>query len=168
MNFLDVLPFLILFLIAGVLIAHTIIDLRHWILPDKLNIALAVLMIALHASFNFSLLSISEMLIGAAIGGGLLYAVRLYGNRKYQTESLGLGDVKLLTAAGFGLGALGTVMAITFGAAFGLLHGLCWGYLSAKRRGETFNPQGLKFPAGPGFCAGIALSLFGLLQGWWG
>lgn len=168
MIFLDVLPFLTLLLIAGVLIAHTIIDLRHWILPDKLNIALAILMVVLHYSYNFSVLSPLSMIMGALIGGGFLYTVRAYGNWKYKTESMGLGDVKLLAAAGLGLGPLGVIMAVTFGAAFGLVHGLCWGYLSAKRRGETFNPQGLKFPAGPGFCAGIALSLFGLLQGWWG
>lgn len=168
MNFLDVLPFLSLFLIAGVLIAHTIIDLKYWILPNSLNIALALLMVVLHASSDFSILSITEMLIGAIVGGGFLYLVRLYGNHKYKTESLGLGDVKLLLAAGLGLGPLGVIMAITFGAALGLVHGVVWGYFVSRKAGKKFDARGLKFPAGPGFCAGIALSLFGLLQGWWG
>ena len=167
MNFPDVLPFLIFFAIGGVLVAHTIIDLRHWILPDKLNIALALLMVALHSAYHFEILSPIEMAIGALIGGGSLFLIRAGGNAYYKTESMGLGDVKLLAAAGLGLGAFGTVMAITFGAAAGLVHGLIWGYVTAKREGRAFDTRQLKFPAGPGFCVGIAIALFGLFQGWW-
>jgi prepilin signal peptidase PulO-like enzyme (type II secretory pathway) len=167
MNFLDVLPFLIFFAIAGVLIAHTIIDLRHWILPDKLNIALALLMITLHWSYGFEILSPLSMIIGAVLGGGFLYAIRAGGNAYYKTESMGLGDVKLLAAAGLGLGAFGVIMAITFGAMAGLVHGLTWGYITAKRDGRKFDARQLKFPAGPGFCVGISIALFGLFQGWW-
>ena len=167
MNFADVLPFLCFFSIAGVLIAHTVIDLRHWILPDKLNIALAVLMIGLHFIYNFQILSPLFMGLGAVLGGGLLLLVRAGGNAHYKTESMGLGDVKLLAAAGLGLGPLGTVMAITLGSAAGLVHGLVWGYFSAKKDGVAFDPRGLKFPAGPGFCVGIAISLYGLFHGWW-
>ena len=113
MIFSDVLPFLIFFAIAGVLVAHTIIDLRHWILPDKLNIALALLMMALHASYHFEILSPIDMAFGALIGGGLLLIIRAGGNAYYKMESMGLGDVKLLAAAGLGLGAFGTIMAIS-------------------------------------------------------
>ncbi len=167
MNFADVLPFLIFFAIAGVLVAHTIIDLRHWILPDKLNIALGLLMIGLHSSLYFEILSPLEMTLGALIGGGLLFAIRAGGNAYYKTESMGLGDVKLLTAAGIGLGPFGTIMAITFGAMAGLIHGLVWGYITAKRDKRPFDTRQLKFPAGPGFCVGIGIALYGLFQGWW-
>ncbi len=165
---MDVLPFLVFFSIGGVLIAHTIIDLRHWILPDKLNIVLAILMIALHVVLNFEILSPVQMILGAIIGGGFLYIVRAGGNQYYKTESMGLGDVKLLAAAGLGLGAFGTIMAITIGSALGLMHGLVWGYFTAKKENRKFDTTNLKFPAGPGFCGGIAISLYGLFQGWWG
>ncbi len=168
MNFIDVLPFLIFFSIGGVLIAHTIIDLRYWILPDGLSLALALLMILLHAVLHFSILSPVQMIIGCVIGGGFLYAVRAGGNQYYKTESMGLGDVKLLAAAGIGLGTFGTIMAITIGSALGLIHGLIWGYYTAKKEHKTFDTKNLKFPAGPGFCGGIAISLYGLFQGWWG
>jgi leader peptidase (prepilin peptidase)/N-methyltransferase len=153
-----VLPICLAFLALAVLAALTWIDLKSWILPDKLNLALAFLGLGFHASSEFSLLPPQEMFFGALLGGGLLYVIRFMGNRHYKQDTLGLGDVKLLAAAGVWLGMEGVVMAMTIGAFAGLLHGIGVGLARAIQTKSKPNFNRLMIPAGPGFCLGILLT----------
>lgn len=155
---METLPLFIAFLALIVLTALTWIDLKSWILPDKLNLALAFLGLGFHASSQFSLLSPQEMLLGALLGGGLLYTIRFFGNLYYKQDTLGLGDVKLLAAAGVWLGVEGVVIAMTLGAFSGLLHGIGVGLARAIRTRSRPNFNRLMIPAGPGFCLGIFLT----------
>lgn len=143
---------------TGILITLTIIDLRTWLLPNPLNLLLAITGITFHAVTNFEILSKEELLIGAAIGAGLPYLIRLGGNAYYKQESLGLGDVKLLGAAGFWLGPLGVIYAIVLGAAAGVVHGIIYATIQSKKNKTPFSLKRLVYPAGPGFCAGIFIS----------
>jgi leader peptidase (prepilin peptidase)/N-methyltransferase len=98
------------------------------------------------------------MILGAALGGGLLYAIRFFANRHYGRDTLGLGDVKLLAAAGLWLGPEGVMQSITIGAAAGLVHGLVYAtHLSIKNK-TKFTISNLTIPAGPGFAVGIIAS----------
>jgi leader peptidase (prepilin peptidase)/N-methyltransferase len=77
------------------------------------------------------------------------------GNAYYKQDTLGLGDVKLLAAAGLWLGVEGVVIALTVGAFAGLLHGIAVGLIQAVRDKRKANFSRLMIPAGPGFCVGI-------------
>jgi len=137
------------------LIALSAIDLKHLILPDELNFALGITGIAFHLLTAYRFLELQHMLIGAAIGGGLLYTIRFFANKYYGRDTLGLGDVKLMIAAGLWLGIEGTLQATTVGAFAGLLHGLVYAsYVSLKNK-TAFSIRNLSIPAGPGFAAGI-------------
>lgn len=153
------LPILFALLALAVLTALTWIDLKSWILPDKLNLALAFLGLGFHASSQFSLLPPQEMVFGALLGGGILYVIRFFGNLHYKQDTLGLGDVKLLAAAGVWLGMEGVVMAMTLGAFAGLLHGIGVGLARAIQSKSKPNFNRLMIPAGPGFCLGILLTV---------
>lgn len=151
---LDILALICVFSAIGLLVALSVIDLKHWILPDELNFALGVTGILFHFATAYMFFDIKMMLAGGLLGAGLLYVIRYVANRYYGRDTLGLGDVKLLGAAGLWLGVDGVLMAVTFGALAGLVHGIFFAlYLKiVKKAPLSFN---LSIPAGPGFAIGI-------------
>lgn len=134
-----------------------VIDLRHLLLPDKLVLPFAVFGLAFHAATRFSFSTQIETILGVALGGGLLYAVRCVANYLYKEDTLGLGDVKLLAAAGVWLGT-DVLIAVIAGAAFGIVHGIGIALYRKAKRKAVVNFTSLSLPAGPGFIAGIILA----------
>ena len=151
----EVLALLCLIAAPLLLLALSIIDLKHWIRPDELNLALGITGIAFHIFTAYRFLGIEDMLMGAALGAGLLYVIRHFSNRHYGRDTLGLGDVKLLGAAGLWLGLEGTLEAITLGAFAGLVHGIVYAVYIARKNKTAFTVSQLSIPAGPGFAVGI-------------
>ncbi len=93
------------------LLALSWIDWRHGVLPDVLTWPLAVLGLA--AAWGLAPEEVGDRLAGAACGYlGLWLVARLY-RRLRGRDGLGLGDAKLLAAAGAWVGASGlpTVLA---------------------------------------------------------
>jgi len=132
----------------------SIIDLKIRILPDELNLAVAVCGLLFHFALNWSYLSPLECVMGALAGGGVLLAIRTVANRIYGMDTLGLGDVKLLAAVGLWLGPENTMLALSAGAFAGLFHGIFYlAYFNmVHKKGLAF--RGLTIPAGPGFVIG--------------
>ena len=131
------------------------IDIKTFLLPNKLVGSLATLALILHITRAFDIISLHDATYGALAGFWTLYIIRALGNAYYKQDSLGLGDVKLLGAAGIWLGLEGVFFAITLGAFAGLIHGLIYaGYLSIKHQ-KPFSISRLRIPAGPGFATGI-------------
>lgn len=140
-----------------ILIWQILIDLKLRLLPDELNIALFTLGLI----FRFATDPYSggwiDGILGVAMGGGVLWLIRTIANRIYGFETMGLGDVKLLAAAGIWLGIEGVLYALMAGAFMGLLHGVIL-VITAKLQGNrNIGLRNLTIPAGPGFCAGILL-----------
>lgn len=163
--------------IAVTLIAFvwmSIIDLKIRILPDELNLAVAISGVLFHLATGWLYISPLMCLGGALAGGGLLLAIRAIANNIYGMDTLGLGDVKLLAAVGLWLGPEHTMLALSAGAFAGLLHGIVYmAYFNiVHKKGLAF--RGLTIPAGPGFVVGALivgiymfhdLRLFGFGQG---
>jgi len=137
-------------LIFGILAALAYRDFKDYILPNVLNAALALSFCAFHILTNWVYVAPLQALLGALAGGGLLLGIRLAANRYYKTDALGLGDVKLATAAGLGLGLPDIFMALAIGSFLGVIHGLC---LKSKR---DISLARVHVPAGVGLCLGIA------------
>lgn len=144
------------------LIVLSIIDLRTRLLPNVLVLPFAVLGVAFHITTNWAYLAPVNMALGALMGFGILYGIRFIANRIYKQDTLGLGDVKLMGAAGLWLGPDGILMALSLGAFCGMLHGLGVAFYQAAKTGEKINLNRLEVPAGPGFALGIIL--MGLYQ----
>lgn len=155
---MEILPFLICGLGFITLITLSIIDIKTWLLPNWLNLTLAILGIGFHLSTEFRIIPPQELVFGAILGAGTLYTIRFFGNMVYKQDTLGLGDVKLLGAAGFWLGMEGVVIAMTVGAFAGVLHGIGFALIRAIRTHSKPDFHRLMIPAGPGFCVGIMIA----------
>ncbi len=158
------MAFCLLGLGVMVMIALAVIDLKTWLLPDKLNATLGILGVGFHAALGFQIFPPHELIFAGLIGAGILYVIRFFGNRAYQQDTLGLGDVKLLGAAGLWLGIDGVIMAMTLGAFAGILHGVGVATFKTLRHKEPFNLRRLAIPAGPGFCIGIFIAMMWYLM----
>ena len=155
---IDFLPFLCLGGAVALLGALSIIDLRTLLLPDKLVAPFAALGIVFHVLTDFVHITPAEMVIGCALGGGSLYLIRFGANAIYKTDTLGLGDVKLLAAAGLWLGPEGTIIALITGAMAGIIHGLLLAAWIGLRTRSIPDMGRFSVPAGPGFALGIVIA----------
>ena len=126
------------------------IDLRDRLLPNIYVFPFGVLGLLFHSLHSFSYCPPESMALGALGGAGLLLGVRFFANAYYKRDTLGLGDVKLMGAAGLWLGLEHIFLAISLGAFFGVLHGL--GYAVYKKSPSLAQ---LSIPAGPAFIAAI-------------
>ena len=113
-------------LTTSILLAIAIIDFKHQIIPDSLNIIVAILGIATAVYSIFNPIVVSrlgqftmlwwEHLIGG-LGGGLLFALVYYSYLFIRKkEGLGGGDIKFIAAIGFMLGYKLTLLTIGFSA----------------------------------------------------
>lgn len=161
---LEILTLLCVLAAVILLIALSVIDMKHWILPDELNLALAVTGVLFHILTAYHYVTWQNMAAGALTGAGLLYVIRFFANRHYGRDTLGLGDVKLLGAAGLWLGLDGTLEAITVGAFAGMIHGLIVAVCNSLKHKQRFSLHNLSIPAGPGFAVGIVFAGVRLLE----
>lgn len=154
-----------LFLITYLIIFATLItlayrDLKDYILPDILNLNLFIMLIILNYLSKFELAEPTNMLIGSLSGGGLMLAIKFVADKFYQEDSLGLGDVKLIFAAGIGLGFPNIFMVLSLGAFFGVVHGFFMSYKLKKPLAE------IQVPAGVGFTLAIFIMLHAQILTW--
>ncbi|MCD8493868.1 MAG: A24 family peptidase [Alphaproteobacteria bacterium] len=133
----------------ALLLALSLIDLKHGLLPNELVLALACTGLVFHICFLFHYLELKDMALGAFIGGGILFLIRELANRVYNEDALGLGDVKLMAAGGVWLGVEGILMALTVGALAGFLHGLFVAVRSMMRAKVRSDLSRFSIPAGP-------------------
>jgi prepilin signal peptidase PulO-like enzyme (type II secretory pathway) len=107
-------------LLAGLLSLLSVIDIRHFILPDLLTLPGIVLGFVLAPMFLGVPLIFS--LAGALVGGGLfaLLAVIFYALRK--RHGLGFGDVKLLAMVGAWGGVIALLPTVLFASIAALLY----------------------------------------------
>ena len=134
-----------------------VIDMKVRLLPNKYVAGFFLTGIIFHIATGFHFISPSNMALGMICGGGLLLIVRHFANKAYKRDTLGLGDVKLMGAAGIWLGVEHIFLAISLGAFAGLIHGLIYGYYKSKKTGKRISLATLSIPAGPGFITGILI-----------
>ncbi len=141
------------------LVALSLIDFKHYILPDLLTYPL------LGAGFLLAVLypgrlgpgeigpELLRSLIGAAVGGGSLWLIGLLGKAAFRKEAMGLGDVKLMAAVGAWQGWGMALFAIFLGALAAALVGIALILLKKAR-------WGARLPFGPYLALGSLLTLF--------
>ena len=138
--------------LIGVLLYASLYDLRHLILPDEANLALAVLgFVSVALTGQPTLLDAG---LGTVIGGGALLAARFLFRAMRGKEGLGLGDVKLLGAGGIWIGSAGIGPALLIATFAGAL-AFALRALHARR----FDPTEA-MPFGPFLSFGIAVVHF--------
>jgi len=93
---LDLIKFLVL---TPMLINSFFIDLKHRILPNRLNMIIFEFGIIFAFLYGISNISIAQnMLLGGLVGGGIFLSITLLGGLIAGKEAMGFGDVKFMTA----------------------------------------------------------------------
>lgn len=118
------LAFLGALFLTWTLIAASLIDLEHLMLPDLLT--LPILWLGLLFNLGHTYVSLSNAVIGCVVGYLALWSV--YNVFKFLTgkEGLGRGDFKLLAALGAWLGWSMLPLVIFIAAVSGILGGGTW------------------------------------------
>ncbi|MDP3975102.1 MAG: prepilin peptidase [Candidatus Jorgensenbacteria bacterium] len=163
---------LLWYAIALVWVSIAIVDMKHYLVPDELNVALAILGVGLVAllaahqgvlpAFRFSFLKHYALLFtpsflggvwishlaGALVGGLFFWFLSLI----ERGAAMGFGDVKLALASGFILGfpdiAFATLVAFVIGGVWGAIL-----MLTGKKK------IGDKLPFAPFLVAGFFLTI---------
>ncbi len=145
---------LVIGFLGGILYVLMLIDLRHLIIPDELLwmiLALSIVTISTSLDWQNSLISSAW---GAGVGFALTWIVRfIFLHRKGQ-EAMGLGDVKLMSCAGFWVGASLISWVIFLAAAMTLLGA---GLLALFRPGVSIKE--VKIPFGPGIAVAFYMAV---------
>lgn len=131
-------------------------DGKYMIVPDQFVILLAICamgFIPYHSSFL-------QPLWGLLLGGGAMAVCGILGRLAVGEETLGMGDVKLMAAAGLALGLKGTAVTLIFAAVVsGIYFG--WGIIRKKWTAKAQKPLAPFLAAG----AMVYLVLFWPLVG---
>lgn len=108
-------------LLGWALLALALIDRRHFLLPDALTLPLIAAGLAI-AAWTGGTAALAAAAMGAMLGYGLLAGTALAYRRLRGREGLGLGDAKLLAAAGAWVGwtGLGAVLLAASAAALAI------------------------------------------------
>lgn len=85
------------------------------------------------AKAPFWLTVLSGVLMGYLIGGGVVWAIRLFGTLAFGKEAMGLGDVHMMAAVGACLGWIDATLAFFVAAFVGLIWNLGQVFRDAKR-----------------------------------
>ncbi|HTF88562.1 MAG TPA: prepilin peptidase [Planctomycetota bacterium] len=180
-------------LVLSGLVVATFVDFEFFEIPDEISIGgmiaapiASFLVPSLHAdTYLARLLSSGDSvdrlgallasLVGLAVGGGVLLAIGSLGKLLFRRDAMGLGDVKLLAAAGGFIGPGGALAALVLGSVVASLAGVLnvvrflWVSRSrARRRGArrkfarslaSARVAGRYLPFGPYLALGIGIVL---------
>jgi len=141
---------------SAALIVLAFIDLDHRILPDPITLngiwlgvivsvylarpgySASLMMRLLHAAgielANPHVIALIGSLLGAVVGGGLLWGVAEAYLRVRGVEGMGFGDVKMMAMVGAFLGAPLALLTIMVGSLLGAVIGLLFIQFSGKTR----------------------------------
>ena len=106
-------------ILFSLLLTISLIDARHYLIPDALSLG------GLGAGLALALLpgppSILTALIGAALGFGVLLAVGVLGEWVFKKPAMGGGDIKMMAMVCAFLGPAGAMLTIFLGALAGTI-----------------------------------------------
>ena len=163
-----VVPMVVWWTWISLMLAGSLIDFDHKLLPDFVTVGGMVLGIA-HSTLNslsfrnFSpeflnprmYLPLAWSLSGLAFGFGLLWLVRYFGSKAFRREAMGLGDVFLMGAVGALFGPVSVLVTLVLSSVFGSVVGLAMIALSKTRLGRF-----TEIPYGPYICLGCLAWMF--------
>ncbi len=136
------------------LLAMSLVDADHFIIPDEISLPLIPLGIAAVAMLDAAGLGevgFVQSVFGAIAGAGVMLAIRWLGGVMFRREAMGMGDVKLIAGIGAWMGLHPAIFLTIFGGSvIGAVVGIT---VSIVRRGKP--PM---LPFGPYLCAGALLA----------
>ena len=139
---LDLIKFLIL---TPILLSSFVIDLKHRILPNRLNMTMFEIGIVFVFIYGINNLNIAtNMVLGMLTGGGIFLALTLLGGLVAGKEAMGLGDVKFMGALGlyFGFSSIAEISLLAFFIATIISIGILFVRLVILKSNDEYIPFG--------------------------
>ncbi len=127
----------------------TLTDIDDMIIPDGCHIVSIVAWAAAEPFLFTGWADVGFSVLSAVIYGGGLLVISLVMDRVLGRDSMGGGDIKLFAVTGLYLGIIGTLFALLFACAAGLV------FRAVTNRGEREK----EFPFGPWIALGAAVVL---------
>jgi leader peptidase (prepilin peptidase)/N-methyltransferase len=104
---------------ATLLTGIAVTDASHLIIPDEFS--LGGLALGLVLSLRGGMTALTESVLGAAVGFGLLFLVAWAGAKVFRKEAMGGGDIKMMAMVGAFVGWKGVLLTIFGGALLGTI-----------------------------------------------
>lgn len=149
------MEFYIFALLSIALVPIFAVDYKHYIIPDKLNLFVAVLGVIYIAFFFITAqteLAINHIL-GGLIGGGIFLLLALISLLIYRQEGMGFGDIKLMLGLGMIFG-IKSILVLTL-LSFFISAFICIGLIITKIRSMKEY-----IPFGPFICISAIILMF--------
>lgn len=131
-------------ILASLLLTISLIDIKHMIIPDNLNVVIAVIGVAI-ILYDSSLAW--DKFIGVAVG------FIIFSMLAFLTGAMGGGDIKIMTVLGLIFGLMGVIFITVFSFLIGAL--VSAGLIALKVKGMKD-----KIPFGPFICMASLLYIF--------
>lgn len=135
----------LVFLAFFVMLVTTLTDLDWRVIPDEATLTLGAAGLVLAAWNPFLGVGFGERqtqaFIGAAVGGGILWAIGSVGRAILGREAMGGGDIKLLAAFGTVFGWQSALLTLFTASVAGALVALA-GMMSGRLRRDQYIPFG--------------------------
>ena len=151
------LSFLVVSIFAFIIVLHSLIDFKTFILPDRITfpgIFLGIVLPPLTLGHGWI-----ETIVGFLLGYGFFWCISV-GYEKFRGQpGLGFGDVKLLGMLGAWCGALQLPLILLMASLSGLVMIILRGFFTDKKGNQPM-------PFGPFLCAGGWLVLLYPVQIW--
>ncbi len=151
--------FFVFSLFILILILVTFIDWEHYLIP----VLVVYPGIVLGLLFNFlfrnlavrqiPVFNLKESVIGALLGAGLIYFLRVFGKIIFKKEAMGEGDIYLLAMIGAFLGWKAVLLTIFFSSLIGVIITLLLVFIGLKKITDHI-------PFGPYLSLGAVIALF--------
>jgi leader peptidase (prepilin peptidase)/N-methyltransferase len=129
------------------LLGIALTDARTYIIPDEFTIGGTVLGLLLAIAPGG--VTLTQSVVGAIVGFGLLYLAGLLGEWWLKKPAMGGGDIKMMAMVGAFLGPIGAILAIFLGALVGSIV-----FLPITLKTKKLVPFGIFLAVGAGVAEG--------------
>lgn len=144
--------FIFFALLFALCCALAIIDIRHGIIPDWLNLTIAGFGVA-KAATSDGLLACAQALCEGILIGGVFWLLQRFYFSLRKVRGLGLGDVKFIGAAGIWIGVLGIPILLLVASLTALVSAGIMRLAGRTMTGQT------ALPFGPFLAIGLLFAL---------